>query len=347
MKKIKFIILLLLSGIYWIVIYLRNLFFDFGLFTQKKINVPVISIGNITVGGSGKTPTVEAIIKLLNSKNLNVAVISRGYKRNSSGLKIVSDGISILSSSQNSGDEPFQIAKKFPTTIVAVDEKRVRAANYITNKYKIDIIILDDAFQHRWIKRDLNIVLFNESILNKPKLLLPAGEYRESLNSLKRSDAIFVISNSLQNKFQIAINQIDPQKVHYCRTVLNGIQNISTKQNVKIKDLKGQNVLIFTGIANPNRVANLLKSEEIVVKYEHFYPDHYSFSNNDLSFLLNKIRSEKINFVLTTEKDYYRMPTDFFNPISELTTMGTLNISIEFKDKHAFEKLILSSTLNV
>lgn len=344
MKDLLFIFLYPLSKIYWLIISIRNLLFEIGIFKITKVSVPVISVGNITLGGNGKTPTVESIISILLKKKIKVAVISRGYKRKTSGLKIVSDGNTILCSREEAGDEAIQVSNKFPSVIVIVDEKRVRAANYAINNFGVKVIILDDGFQHRWIYRDLNLVIFNESTLKEKRDLIPAGNYREPMKSLSRSDAAVIYSN--QNNF-LNLDQywedILPTKKIHCRLQIDKIENTADKHSLKINNLKRQNVLIFSGIAKPERFNSLLREEGILPDLHYFFPDHHWYTKKDNELIMSKIKNYNIKTVLTTEKDYSRMSTDFCNQLSESVTFGIVSVTTVFENELEWEKLILST----
>ncbi|MFH2004154.1 MAG: tetraacyldisaccharide 4'-kinase, partial [Bacteroidota bacterium] len=184
------IFLLPLSFLYSIIIFIRNLFYDIRVFGVNRVNVPVISIGNLTAGGTGKTPVIEYLVNYFKRKNIKVAVISRGYKRNTKGTLVVSDGSSIIAKPEQAGDEPYQIAVRFQEAVVIVDENRFRGAKLAVEKYKPEVILLDDSFQHRRIHRDLDIVLIDVTKPPHKEYMLPAGLRREPLSSLKRTNVL-------------------------------------------------------------------------------------------------------------------------------------------------------------
>ena len=169
---------------------IRNWLFDIGILKSVDVGVPVISVGNITAGGTGKTPIVENIAKIFIEQGKKVAIVSRGFGRASRGTVVVSDGKNILAKAKDAGDEPLYLAQRFNSVIVVVDEQRVRGAQLAVTKYGAEIILLDDGFQHRYLKRDIDIVLMDSQ--NSPFVtsLLPAGYRREPLRSLQRANAI-------------------------------------------------------------------------------------------------------------------------------------------------------------
>jgi Tetraacyldisaccharide-1-P 4''-kinase len=194
MKLLK-IFLAPLVPVYAIIVYIRNLFFDKSVFKSEKVNAKVISIGNINVGGSGKTPLVIYVTNILKSAGYKVGVLSRGYGRKSHGYKLVSKGDEILTTVQECGDEIYHtvLECKVPA---AVSENRVNGARKLIEETGINAIVLDDAFQHRWITRDIDLVIIDQSFINTKSFfthnLLPSGDLREGFDSLKRSDAIIL-----------------------------------------------------------------------------------------------------------------------------------------------------------
>src|SRR5579883_104077 len=187
-------LLLPFSWLYGVIIWLRNLFYDLDIFSAEKVSKPVISVGNITTGGSGKTPCVEYIVDMLLKDGHTPAVVSRGYSRKSKGVVVVSDGRGKYADVGQSGDEPLQIAKKFPKAIVIVGEKKVDAARKAVI-LGADCIIADDAFQHRQFARTLDVVLCGEELATGKNTLLPAGNGREPLGSLSRANIVLASSS--------------------------------------------------------------------------------------------------------------------------------------------------------
>ena len=180
-------ILFSLSIIYTIIITIRNKFYDWHIFSSIKIkNCKIISVGNISVGGTGKTPAVEFLAHKYTKQNKKVVILSRGYLRTSKGTVVASDGKNLLTTHTECGDEPYLLAKKLPGIPIVVESDRVKGCNYIINNFKPDYIILDDAFQHRRIKRDIDIVLVDSTVGFGNTLTLPAGFLRDDFSALFR-----------------------------------------------------------------------------------------------------------------------------------------------------------------
>lgn len=308
----KNIFLYPVSLIYGLITDLRNLFYDKGFFKSEKFNIPIICVGNITIGGTGKTPHTEYLISLL-KEDFNVVVLSRGYKRKSSGF-IVANSSSTVS---DIGDEPLQIKRKFPNILVVVDRDRVNGVKKILKlKPETDVIILDDGFQHRSLIPGFSILL---SDYNRPMLsdkLIPYGSLRESIKNLKRADLIIITKApadlTSEGKEQI-INQLNRsgQKIFFTtltyKKPLPVFGESPEKANFEIIPTSDAGIVLVTGIANPTPLADhLLKNFNEVIHIP--FPDHHVFSENDIlsvSSAFKKLQSP-IKYIITTEKDAMR-----------------------------------------
>ena len=293
-------ILFPISLIYALVIYLRNRFYDWGVFSSKSYETPIICVGNLSVGGTGKTPMVELLISLLQDK-YTVAVLSRGYKRKSKGFVLATAESTV----DQLGDEPFQIHTKFDNVQVAVDANRQNGIRILEKEIKPDVILLDDAFQHRKVKPALSILLTAADSLYSSDWYLPSGNLRDSRRESERANLIIVTKNlekSLENDRKKIKDRLKPkahQKVLFSylkyNTVLYG-----KGQMQSMSDLKNKKITLVTGIANPQPLLNFLNENEI--SFEHLeFKDHHNFSQQELEKL------KEMPNVLTTEKDYMRL----------------------------------------
>ncbi len=319
------ILLYPLSIVYGTIIFIRNLFFDIGIFRISKTGVPVISVGNLTAGGTGKTPVVEFILRYLLKKGLRVAVISRGYKRTTKGTVVVSDGESILVQPDEAGDELFQIARKFQKTIIIADENRVRAAEFAIKKFNCSIIVLDDAFQHRRIYRDLDIVLIDATRLPHKEFMMPAGFRREPLKSAKRADII--IFTRANNVTEINYLLYDSIPSVYSEFRTSKIIDIKTGNSKEIGDLSGKKCLAFCGIGNPDSFKNILNDASFEIAGFKRYPDHYYYEKSDIRFLIEEQIKSGAEMIITTEKDFIRL----MKFKKHLEKIPVYYIEIEFK----------------
>lgn len=302
------------SLLYGVVTFLRNLAFDLGILKSKSYNIPIISIGNITVGGTGKTPQTEYLVHLLQN-SFKVAVLSRGYKRNTKGFVLAKKKSTPL----DIGDEPFQIYSKFRKTSVAVCEKRsVGVESLLKMNKKPDVILLDDAYQHRYVNPGLSILLidFNRPIFND--FLLPAGNLREGFSNKKRADIIVVTkcSNDLPKDdveiWRRKLKLHSRQSLFFSTIVYNEPVQMFNKdlKEIPIKILKNEKikVLLLTGIAQPQTLVNWLNDNKITHTLKSF-PDHHNFEKEDIQKIkkeFKKLKGRK-KIILTTEKDAMRL----------------------------------------
>lgn len=316
-------LLLPFSWLYGLAIVLRHFLFDTGIFTSKKYDVPIICVGNLRVGGTGKTPMVEYLLGFL-KKTHQVAVLSRGYKRKTRGFLLASHGCS----AKTLGDEPFQYFSKFKEVFVAVDENRQRGIETLLRLKNPDVIVLDDAFQHRKVKAGLNILLTAYGDLYVNDFLLPAGNLRDLVSRAAQAQIIMVTkcpeSLSNENMLQIRkrLNVHENQQLFFSTVVYESFV-YSEDEKVLLKDFCQKPFTLVTGIANAAPLVAFLEKND--ARFEHLkYNDHHYFSDNEIQTLKSK------PVVLTTEKDYGRiknvLPGLYYLPIKT----GILNNPEDF-----------------
>ncbi len=293
---------ILLSYIYKSIVIIRNKLFDNKLIKTIKLPIPVISIGNISVGGSGKTPFSIYLAQLLLNKNLKPAIIAKGYKRKNKKNNIVSDGRQIFCDVESAGDEAYLIAQKLSIPVV-IHYKKYQAAKIAYNSFEIDCLIVDDGFQHRKLHRDLNILLLNDDIFNDSKLL-PAGKLREEINSINRADIIAVPDNFKNFKNIITHNQLITIKL---KRFINKIYNLFTLNTISIIELSKNKTIFISAIASPKQF-ELTLNDLGLQSFKHFiFPDHYHYTSQDLSKILKFCQMNQVKSILTTEKDAVKL----------------------------------------
>lgn len=296
LRKIAFPI----SLIYALVVYVRNFLFDVGVFLSKSYKIPTICVGNLSVGGTGKTPMTEYLLRVLS--NRKTAVLSRGYKRKSTGFYLAGSESTVL----ELGDEPYQIHQKFPEITVAVDADRRNGIEKLEGLVNPDVIILDDAFQHRRVKPTFSILLTTYHNLYVDDWYLPTGSLRDAKKQAKRADLIIVTKcpESLQeNEKTKIIGKLRPkshQKVLFARLKYQDFVTDGGEDNIQLSELKGKELALVTGIASPEPLVQYLKSRDI--NFEHFeFGDHHHFTDKEIEqFKGNEM-------ILTTEKDFVRL----------------------------------------
>ncbi|MBF88553.1 MAG: tetraacyldisaccharide 4'-kinase [Candidatus Marinimicrobia bacterium] len=296
-NKFRFIFLPF-SFLYWGITISRNFFYSIGFFISKRLTVPTISVGNITIGGTGKTPIVIAIAQLLLKMDRHPGIISRGYGRRSTGCVPVSDGRRLLVPWEEAGDEPFMIAKKLPSVPVVVDEEKYRGANYAIEKFNVDIILLDDAFQHRSVERDLDIVLFNSCDPKEYYRMLPYGRLREPIRSVRRADFIIWSRADQKSPSNSIKKALDVTKYKQIKT---GLKVESTT------NLKGKKVFAFCGIGDPNSFYKILQEQGAKILELKIFPDHHNYSVGEINNLKMKAEQLKADYIVTSEKDWVKI----------------------------------------
>jgi len=326
----------------------RNLLYDIRIFKQHEFNVPIISVGNLTAGGTGKTPHAEYLIGIL-KKNTNVAYLSRGYKRKTRGFVLAN----IHSTIDDIGDEPVQIKQKFPEIPVAVCEKReVGIKKLLANeKMDIDAIILDDAFQHRSVKANINILLIDYTQDIFTDHLLPYGRLRESTNAKFRANLIIYTKcpPTLQPIEQRIIkNKLDLrpyQNLFFTSIVYGEITPAEKGLSLFNDNMRNYSVLLLTGIANPDPLVDYLRPQIGEITHQK-YPDHYKYTTSDLQNIEEKFNqlSGKSKLIITTEKDLVRLKSIKDLPANFFERLYYIPIEIKFLDRanDSFNKRILN-----
>ena len=339
MKFLRFL-LFPFSIAYDIVTSLRNLMFDIGFFKETSFKIPTITVGNLSLGGTGKTPQIEYLIRLLKDKHV-LSVLSRGYKRSTKDFVL----LDAASSAEEVGDEPLQYFNKFKNIAVAVDVNRVNGIKTLITIKNPEVILLDDAYQHRKVKSSCYILLTKYKDLFVDDFLLPTGNLRESSAGAKRANAIVV--TKCPKNLSISDRENIQQKLQHFKKPLffssiSYAEKTKGSNSILTSNLKDYDVLLITGIANPTPLLQHLRS--LNVRFEHEeYADHHHFSKKEIEQIEQKFSKMNIKnrILLTTEKDYTRL----YNRLDEL---NYLEIETQFLEdqKEGFDNLITSHIQN-
>lgn len=323
------------SILYHAITAIRNRLYDLGIKPSARFEVTVISVGNLSVGGTGKTPMIEYLIRLL-AKDNHLATLSRGYGRKTKGIRIAGDP----DDPSTIGDEPFQFYKKFKgRAIVAVGEERALAIPYILNQYPdTDLILLDDAFQHRKVQPAFQILLTDFHNLFIHDLLLPAGRLRESRAGAERADVIVVtkcpsnVTDEALIEIERLIREYSNKAIFFSRICYRDIVPVNSTPGIS-----SGKVVLVSGIANPKPMEHYLRQNYDLVK-QCIFPDHYVYTKSDLQMICEAANKEKA-VVITTEKDIVKMNIEEFE--SSSVSLNYLPIEIEFiKNGKEFDEMV-------
>lgn len=330
---------------------IRNFLYDKGIIPSEEFGIPVICIGNITVGGTGKTPHAEYVISLL-GREFRTALLSRGYMRKTSGFRYVTPS----SGAADSGDEALQISRKFPGTIVAVDSDRIKGIKTILRDYPdTDVIILDDGFQHRRLRPGLSILLTDYSRLMTRDSLLPYGRLREQASQRKRAGTIVVtktpadISESERIAISNELRTAKDQKIFFSTISYGTLQPVFEEYAHPMdlpaeKERNERAAVVLTGIASPGPLINYLGKYFAEIRHLRF-PDHHSFTRRDLEKISKAFESVSLSskIIITTEKDAVRLREISYIDDSLKKTLYFIPAGVNFlnDNKCEFDKVII------
>jgi len=314
----------------------RALLYRNHIFKSHHLGVPVISVGNLTMGGTGKTPLVIYLARLLKEKGYYPAIVSRGYRGTTrQPVNIISDGSSILMSAEEAGDEPYLIASSIPELVVATGRKRIFPCREAIETYGCDSIILDDGFQHLSVTRSIDLVLFDVDHFAGNSRVFPGGDLREPISALKRCSAFLLTGITPSNqqradKCRTLLNRKFPEKPIFTitRTYSHGIKYVPTssgfqRELIALGEIPND-LFCFCGIANPSRFKESI--HEYAIGYTGFetFEDHHEYTEHDMLLLNSKAASTAAQGFLTTEKDMSKVRTTmkvnlpFYTPVLEI-----------------------------
>lgn len=342
-KLLSFLLLYPISKVYGWVMAIRNLMFDRGWKTQEEFDIPVVVVGNISMGGAGKTPHTEYVVKALKN-DYKIGVLSRGYKRKTKGFVLASDDCHV----DDIGDEPYQIYQKFRSddVVVAVCEKRAEGIRRMRELHpEINMVVLDDAFQHRYVKPSVAVVLMEYNSPPYEDHLLPYGRLREPMRALNRADIVVVTKCPEDMKpmetriFKTNLNLFPYQKLlfssyHYLSLQPVFPADIPVGMGTRLEYLTADDsILAVTGVANPRPFIRQLRRYAAKVRIKR-YADHHHFSHSDMNSILHKFdsMSGKKKILVTTEKDAMRLRSNPYFPPELRKVSYYVPIEVSFKE---------------
>jgi tetraacyldisaccharide 4'-kinase len=345
-RLLKFIKIVLIPFIpvYALVMEVRNKFFDIKIFKSRKVNAFVISVGNLTMGGSGKTPLVIYLLNFLKDSKLKAGVLSRGYGRRTKGYLLVSEGNEILTEVNDCGDEMYHTVLECSVP-AAVSENRVKGSEKLIEKTGIEALVLDDAFQHRWIARDMNLLIFEQRFLIRPysmnKFLLPSGILREPFRNIKRADAL-IINRKFSEKADIPgrYRKYFDQKPVFT-AFYKAIEFVDIVRKIKYgrEEFSGQKSLVVSGIANPFSFINILNQSKVDTGNRMIFRDHKDYTIDEIQKIRKTFYATNSHSVVTTEKDAVKL-LKFSHEFDDIDIFY-LKIEISFDKETEFRNFIL------
>lgn len=300
------LLLIPVSYVFRFVVFLRNLLYKTGILSAKVLEPKIISVGNLSAGGTGKTPFVEILARILLERGKHVAIIMKGYKREFDDIKVVEIGFKnekLQLNTENLGDEALMLLENLnPVTtgrgLLVVGDDKTKSAKFAAGKFKPEIMIIDDGFQHRKLFRDLDIVILNETSGGH---LFPAGKLREPFKNYKRADLI-VMNNKFETNVLNENKENKPQVI--CSYEFEAFLNYRSEVHANYHE---KNAIVFSGIGEPSSFKKLLKNHGINIKEFIVYPDHHYFTNKNINDILHKYKESGSDLILTTQKDYVRI----------------------------------------
>jgi tetraacyldisaccharide 4'-kinase len=275
---------------------------------QRQLAAPVISIGNLSVGGTGKTPCVAWLANRLQAEGQAVAILSRGYKRASAGRVEVSDGRTILCDAQEAGDEPYLLARACPGVRVVVDRDRYEAGKWLAERAKVSIFLLDDGYQHLRLHRDLNLLLLDATESLADLKMVPFGRLREPLTAMRRADAVIMTHADqpfAQDAFENALKRYvrSGTPVFSAQHTLTGLRQLPEGRLTSFETLAAKPVAAFSGIARPEQFIRNLHKQQMQVVWQRNFPDHHRYTTADFESINKAATQARAAALITTEKD--------------------------------------------
>ena len=327
----------------------RIALYESGYLDGAVLSRPVISVGNLTVGGTGKTPLVAFLAGYLRDEGHEVAILSRGYRRKGKGLVEVSDGDTVLATPEDAGDEPFLLARSCDGVRVVVNDDRARAGRWVESERSATVFLLDDGYQHLRLRRDLNLVLLDAGDIAGLGGMVPFGRLREPLTSLRRADAI-IVTRADEPFDQGALHEVvsrysrERTPVFYAYHDVTGFRRLDAEEEMRSPTgFARQSVGVLSGIGRPERFVADLEHLGMKVVFQHFFEDHHRYSESDVRTFIDRARDAGAEAVLMTEKDAVNSPSECI----QRAGIPVYAAVIEFKceEEVALKSLVLRAAL--
>jgi len=344
LKILLFPVTALLSLIYALIISFRHFLYDKKILPSYKPETWTISIGNITVGGTGKTPLTVAVVEDLKRNNYRPVIISRGYKRLSEGVLVVYDGKNFLTDALTGGDEPYLLALATGVPVICAED-RVKAAEIAVERFKADFIVLDDAFQHRRMRRDFDLVAVDSVRFLGNHLLLPAGILRDTVCRLAKADLLILTKTecTAPEKIQCQLKYLKQfsKKIILSKTTARSIKNYHSE--LALTDLTDKKIGLFCGLGLPQSFFAFFSNQQVLFTKE--FADHHKYSSAELDALISKGQKNSCDFLITTEKDFYNFPSKWVLPDNLYYLRIEIDLFTENNEEVHLTRTILNSKM--
>jgi len=337
------VLLIPLIPLYALGVSIRNYLFNHGIIKTKAVNSFVVSVGNLTTGGSGKSPFTIMVTKMLKNMGLTVAVLSRGYGRDSEGYLLVSDGKQVYAKVEDAGDEMLQTVYNCEVP-AAVCEDRIIGAEELLGDFPSDALVLDDAYQHRYIHRDLNIAIFDQRFFTRlnglRRLLLPTGDLREPIAEVKRADCV-IVNRKFSPKVEVKEKYMKLLKI---KPVFNacyktvGFLDVRNNQFFPAEEFQGQRSLLVCGIANPHSFITAMESFNISTDEQLIFADHKLYTNEEVQAIRKVFYDKNCYSVITTEKDSVKL-SQFSKELDDID-IYYLKIEMQLDEEEEFKSYL-------
>lgn len=334
------------AKLYQLIVSLRVLLYEQNYLKTKDLSKVVISVGNISVGGTGKTPLIEYIARFLSEENLETAILSRGYKRANSVKKhlVISDGKQMLASLAEAGDEAFMLAEKLKGVKVIVGANRFQTGQLAIKDLGCDVILLDDGFQHLKLKRDLDIVVLDATNPFDNGEMLPFGKLREPLYGLKRAQMIVISRADRETNrdliFQVLSGLELNIPVFYSDHDFVGLRDLASNKPIALRKLINAKVAVLCALGNPDVFISDLESYQAKIVSKHVFIDHHNYQQIDIDKIVMEAKEAKAEFIVTTEKDAVKLQRFSFD-----LPIYVVEIKVNIEDEPRFKSLILKTIM--
>jgi tetraacyldisaccharide 4'-kinase len=333
-----------LAKVYEFVVRARIALYQKQIFRTYRLNAPVISVGNLTIGGAGKTPFAAFLANYLQDEGYKVAILSRGYKRKSVGRVEVSDGEKVLCGPFEAGDEPYLLAKSCPGVRVVVDRDRYAAGKWLESRAPISVFILDDAFQHLRLARDLNLLLIDAGDSLDEAEMLPFGRLREPIRALRRADAVIVTRSDQvfdRARLEQAISKYcrDDTPIFYAYHLIAKFRRLDKEEDISVMDYAGKRIAAVSGIARPERFIADLEGRGMEIALRRDFPDHHRYLPEEIDEIAMSARRAGAEAIITTEKDAANLPAESVK--SSAIPICTAQISVHCEDENGLKRFVL------